>query len=83
MPHVASRVDRFLNPDSGDTYQIDRALDAFHTGGFFGRGPGEGEVKRILPDAHTDFILPSRLRSTASSRGSSSSASSASSCCAR
>lgn len=57
MPHVASRVDRFLNPDSGDTYQIDRALDAFHTGGFFGRGPGEGEVKRILPDAHTDFIF--------------------------
>ncbi|MEQ8269170.1 MAG: putative lipid II flippase FtsW [Parvibaculum sp.] len=57
MPHVASRVDRFLNPESGDTYQIDRALDAFHTGGFFGRGPGEGEVKRILPDAHTDFIF--------------------------
>ncbi|MGB5949831.1 MAG: putative lipid II flippase FtsW [Parvibaculum sp.] len=57
MPHVASRVDRFLNPESGDTYQIDRALDAFHTGGFFGRGPGEGSVKRILPDAHTDFIF--------------------------
>lgn len=57
MPHVASRVDRFLNPESGDTYQIDRALDAFHTGGFLGRGPGEGEVKRILPDAHTDFIF--------------------------
>ncbi|PKQ04397.1 MAG: cell division protein FtsW, partial [Alphaproteobacteria bacterium HGW-Alphaproteobacteria-12] len=57
MPHVTSRVDRFLSPESGDTYQIDRALDAFHTGGFFGRGPGEGEVKRILPDAHTDFIF--------------------------
>jgi cell division protein FtsW len=57
MPHVTSRIDRFLNPESGDTYQIDRALDAFHTGGFFGRGPGEGEVKRILPDAHTDFIF--------------------------
>ena len=57
MPHVASRVDRFLNPESGDTYQIDRALDAFHAAGFFGRGPGEGEVKRILPDAHTDFIF--------------------------
>ena len=56
-PHVTSRVDRFLNPESGDTYQIDRALDAFHTGGIFGRGPGEGEVKRILPDAHTDFIF--------------------------
>ncbi|MGV8996700.1 MAG: putative lipid II flippase FtsW [Parvibaculaceae bacterium] len=56
-PHVTSRVDRFLNPDSGDTYQIDRALDAFHTGGIFGRGPGEGQVKSILPDAHTDFIF--------------------------
>jgi cell division protein FtsW len=57
MPHVASRVDRFLNPESGDTYQVDRALDAVHAGGFFGRGPGEGIVKRILPDAHTDFIF--------------------------
>ncbi len=57
MPHVASRVDRFLNPESGDTYQIDRALDAVNAGGLFGRGPGEGIVKRILPDAHTDFIF--------------------------
>ncbi|MBC7102597.1 MAG: putative lipid II flippase FtsW [Parvibaculum sp.] len=57
MPHVASRVDRFLNPESGDTYQIDRALDAVNAGGIMGRGPGEGVVKRILPDAHTDFIF--------------------------
>ncbi|NIJ41000.1 cell division protein FtsW [Parvibaculum indicum] len=57
MPHVASRIDRFVNPAGGDTYQIDTALDAFHAGGIFGRGPGEGEVKQILPDAHTDFIF--------------------------
>lgn len=57
MPHVASRIDRFLNPESGDTYQIDRALDAVNAGGLIGRGPGEGVVKRILPDAHTDFIF--------------------------
>ena len=57
MPHVASRIDRFLYPESGDTYQIDRALDAVTTGGITGRGPGEGIVKRILPDAHTDFIF--------------------------
>lgn len=57
MPHVASRVDRFIDPESGDTYQTDRALEAFQTGGFFGTGPGEGQVKRILPDAHTDFIF--------------------------
>jgi cell division protein FtsW len=57
LPHVASRIDRFLDPASGDSYQVDTALQAFTTGGFFGRGPGEGTVKRILPDAHTDFIF--------------------------
>ena len=55
--HVTSRVNRFLNPESGDTYQIDTAMDAFRTGGVFGVGPGEGSVKRILPDAHTDYIF--------------------------
>jgi len=55
--HVQSRVDRFLNPESGDTYQIDTALQAFRDGGVFGRGPGEGTVKAQLPDAHTDFIF--------------------------
>ncbi len=57
VPHVTSRIDRFLDPSSGDTYQIDTALNAFRNGGLFGRGPGEGLVKRILPDAHTDFIF--------------------------
>ena len=55
--HVQSRVDRFLNPDSGDTFQVDRAMAAFHNGGFLGVGPGEGRVKAAIPDAHTDFIL--------------------------
>lgn len=57
VPHVASRIDRFLDPSSGDNYQIDRALEAFRDGGIIGLGPGEGSVKRILPDAHTDFIF--------------------------
>lgn len=57
LPHVASRIDRFLDPTSGDTYQSDKALDAFEAGGFFGRGPGEGSVKLSLPDAHTDYIF--------------------------
>ncbi len=57
LPHVASRIDRFLDPASGDSYQVNTAMDAFTAGGFFGRGPGEGVVKRILPDAHTDFIF--------------------------
>ncbi|MBM3513250.1 MAG: putative lipid II flippase FtsW [Alphaproteobacteria bacterium] len=55
--HVASRVDRFLDPSSGDNYQITQSMRAFEQGGWFGRGPGEGRVKEALPDAHTDFIF--------------------------
>ena len=57
FPHVASRVDRFLHPESGDTFQITKSMQAFEQGGWFGRGPGEGRVKENLPDAHTDFIF--------------------------
>jgi len=57
VPHVAQRIDRFLDPSSGDTYQIDMALGSFRAGGWFGVGPGEGVMKRGLPDAHTDFIF--------------------------
>ena len=57
VPHVTSRIDRFLDPASGDTYQTDRSLDSFLQGGWFGRGPGEGTVKNVLPDSHTDFIF--------------------------
>lgn len=57
LPHVRSRLHRFLDPASGDTYQVDRAHEAFLSGGLFGRGPGEGVVKHVLPDAHTDFIF--------------------------
>ncbi len=57
LPHVSNRIDRFLQPGSGDTFQIDTAIESFVKGGWFGRGPGEGTVKRILPDSHTDFIF--------------------------
>ncbi len=57
LPHVASRIDRFLSPDRGDTFQIDTATRAFNNGGLFGTGPGGGEAKQILPDAHSDFIF--------------------------
>jgi cell division protein FtsW len=57
FPHVSSRIDRFLDPASGDSYQMDRAMEAFMNGGLFGRGPGEGTAKAYLPDAHSDFIL--------------------------
>jgi cell division protein FtsW len=57
VPHVRARIERFMDKGSGDTFQIDTALESFAQGGWFGKGPGEGTVKRILPDAHTDFIF--------------------------
>jgi cell division protein FtsW len=54
--HVASRVHKFLSPDKADTHQIDRAQQAIAAGAMFGRGPGEGVMKRSVPDLHTDFI---------------------------
>jgi cell division protein FtsW len=46
-----------MDPASGDTFQVDTAMDAFFHGGWLGVGPGEGTVKRILPDSHTDFVF--------------------------
>jgi cell division protein FtsW len=57
LPHVRARIERFLDKSSGDTFQVDTAMESFSRGGWLGRGPGEGSVKRILPDAHTDFIF--------------------------
>ena len=57
MSHVASRIDRFIDPATGDTYQIERSIEAFSNGGLFGQGPGEGTVKNVLPDAHADFVF--------------------------
>lgn len=57
LPHVASRIDRFINPASGDTFQTDKALEAFEAGGMLGKGPGEGVVKLSIPDAHADYIF--------------------------
>jgi cell division protein FtsW len=54
--HVAARFHKFLSPDKADTHQIDRAAEAIAAGGLFGRGPGEGVMKRHVPDLHTDFI---------------------------
>lgn len=56
FPHVASRIDRFLTGE-GDTFQTDTAREAIMRGGWFGQGPGEGTVKRMLPDSHTDFAF--------------------------
>jgi cell division protein FtsW len=55
--HVQTRVDRFLDPTGGENYQVSRSLEAFFNGGWAGRGPGEGRIKEVLPDAHADFIF--------------------------
>jgi cell division protein FtsW len=57
VSHVARRIQRFLDPGSGDTFNIDIATESFMRGGWFGQGPGEGTVKRLLPESHTDFVF--------------------------
>ncbi|HEY3911291.1 MAG: putative peptidoglycan glycosyltransferase FtsW [Stellaceae bacterium] len=57
LPHVRVRVDHFLDPAAGDSYQVNRSLEAFANGGLWGRGPGEGTIKYVLPDAHADFVF--------------------------
>jgi cell division protein FtsW len=62
VPHVRTRILRFVDPSVAggsvsDTFQVDTALESFIGGGWFGKGPGEGTLKRILPDSHTDFIF--------------------------
>ena len=61
VPHVRARILKFLEPQSAggvtDTFQVDTGREAIIRGGWFGKGPGEGTLKRILPDSHTDFIF--------------------------
>ena len=58
FPHFARRIDTFLNPEGGgNTYQIDRALQSLMEGGWFGRGPGESMAKKLIPDAHADYVF--------------------------
>jgi cell division protein FtsW len=57
LPHVTQRVDSFLDPKSGGRFQVDTALAAIGAGGPGGAGPGQGQLKFTLPDAHADFIF--------------------------
>lgn len=57
LPYVQGRVHAFLSPTGSEYSQLERAYNSFKQGGFFGRGPGEGTIKTVLPDAHTDFIF--------------------------
>ena len=56
FPHARARIDAFITPEGDGAYQVNRALEAIASGGVFGRGPGEGIIKRSLPDAHADFV---------------------------
>lgn len=57
LPYVRRRLFSFIDPSSGDTYQTDKAAQMLKSGGWLGKGPGEGGLKYQLPDAHTDFII--------------------------
>ncbi|MDX1924329.1 MAG: putative peptidoglycan glycosyltransferase FtsW [Rickettsiaceae bacterium] len=57
LPHVTARIDSFFDPQSHENYQVSQSLKAFHSGGLFGKGPGEGVVKNHIPDSHADFIF--------------------------
>ncbi|ENN93861.1 FtsW/RodA/SpoVE family cell cycle protein [Bartonella bovis] len=54
--HVRERINGFLTGE-GDTFQVDVGREAILNGGWFGQGPGEGTIKRIIPDSHTDFVF--------------------------
>lgn len=63
VPHVHARIQAFLDPPPAMTagvptnFQSETALESFISGSWFGKGPGEGTIKRILPDSHTDYIF--------------------------
>jgi cell division protein FtsW len=57
FPHFARRIDAFVNPEEGNTYQVDKALSSLLEGGWLGRGPGESIAKKVIPDAHADYVF--------------------------
>lgn len=57
FPHFHTRVQQFITSENELSYQVQKAMNAFQSGGLFGRGPGEGVAKMSIPDAHTDFIF--------------------------
>jgi cell division protein FtsW len=57
VPHVADRINSFFDTSDAGGYQMQRAMESFTSGGWFGKGPGEGTVKLLLPDSHADFVF--------------------------
>jgi len=56
--YIKNRILSFFNPTSGThNSQSEKAIDAISSGGFFGKGIGEGTLKNKVPEAHTDYII--------------------------
>ena len=56
--YIKNRILSFFNPNNGThNFQSEKAIDAISSGGFFGKGIGEGTLKNRVPEAHTDYII--------------------------
>ena len=55
--YILNRLQSFFDPTSGNNYQSEKASEAIISGGFFGKGIGEGTLKNRVPEAHTDYIV--------------------------
>ena len=55
--YIINRLKTFVDPNTGDNFQSQKALDAIMVGGLKGQGMGEGILKDSVPEAHTDYII--------------------------
>ena len=56
--YIKSRLISFFDSETGShNFQSDKALESITSGGFFGKGIGEGTLKNRVPEAHTDYII--------------------------
>ena len=56
--YIKNRILSFLDPGAGTyNFQSDKAIESIISGGYFGKGVGEGTLKNTVPEAHTDYII--------------------------
>ena len=56
--YIKNRILSFLDPGTGSyNFQSDKAIESIISGGYFGKGVGEGTLKNTVPEAHTDYII--------------------------
>ena len=56
--YIKNRLTSFFDSEKGThNFQSDKAIDSITSGGFFGKGIGEGTLKNRVPEAHTDYII--------------------------